>query len=668
MSLATSETDMLPRVSSHRRSSEFAVKLRTFDHQFRRRSSLFPARRETGRVIIPDGGWAAGWNSLMLVAVVYEVLSIPYLIAFEDSQSDLSVGMDLACFGLFVLDIVINFNIGFYTKGQLCEDRKVIALRYLHGWFPLDLIATFPFNWLFSSPFTTSDSSTYSTSALFRLAKVSRLMRSFRLLRLVKLGKYFLALREHLSSDLALVMAFISLLMLTGLLAHWAACGFYLISQLADSPNTWLRAGRMEEASSKDKYVAALYWAVTTLTTTGFGDVVPTNMIERIYGITLMMLAAGLYSLLIGKVGAVLAQVGKDANQQRELMLEVSRSLKAAEVPQSVRFRALRYLDYKWTTRKHRKALNQSILSEFSEPLRKEISQHIYGTILSRAHFLSKFEYTFVYQLATYLSPEIYAVADLIISDQQASTDMYFIEEGQVEVFHTLTGEIYTELKAGSHFGELSFLRNTQRTASVRSSQYTEVLKLSREAFIGLVHLSPSAQYSLHLLNDALDTGNLFELRIACYLCKEFTHIARDCERMRVRVDREEGKRRWLEGKKGMRKVGMLVPNYRRKQRCVKRSKGYNLRNVKSIPLRSTPYVIVTNAESSSSSSQPSPQPSPCPSLRISLSVTGLATGTTTNRTGRRFSVFRGVKTYSLQSCSRGLMVPTSELDLSPTR
>lgn len=618
--------------------------------------------------MIPDGSCAAGWNTLMLVAVVYEVLSIPYLIAFENSQSDLSVGMDLACFGLFVLDIVINFNIGFYTRGRLCEDRKAIALRYLRGWFPLDLVATFPFNWLFGSPFDTSDSNFYSTPALFRLAKVSRLMRSFRLLRLVKLGKYFLALRDHLSSEGALIMAFLSLLMLTGLLAHWAACGFYLISQLADSPNTWLRAGHMEEANSKDQYVAALYWAVTTLTTTGFGDVIPVNTIERIYGITLMMLAAGLYSLLIGKVGAVLVQVGQDANQQRELILEVSRSLKAAEVPQSVRFRALRYLDYKWTTRKHRKALNQSILSEFSEPLRREISQHIYGTILSRAHFLSKFEYAFVCQLATYLSPEIYAVADVIISDQQASTDMYFIEEGRVEVFHTLTGEIYAELKAGSHFGELSFLTNTRRTASVRCSQYTEVLKLSREAFMGLVQLSPSAHYSLQLVKDALETGNLFELRISCYLCKEFTHIAKDCERMRVRVDREEGKRKWLEMKKGMRKISQLEPNFPRKQRSVKRSKGYTLRNVKSIPRRSTPYVIVTNPDSSSSSSQPSLHPSPSPSLRISLSVTGLFSAAAANATGRRFSIFRGVKTYSLQSCSRGLIARTSDLDLSPTR
>lgn len=667
MSLATSETDLLPRVSSHRRRSDFILRLHTFDHRLHTSNSLFPKQQSGLRVLLPDGSPAAVWNCLMLLAVVYEVLTIPYLLAFEDSESDLFVRVSLACFCLFVLDIGVNFNVGFYTRGRLCEDRKAIALRYMQGWFPLDLIATFPYNWLFQSPLEASSSHAYNIPALIRLAKISRLLRSFRLLRLAKLGKYFLTLKQHLSSEGALLVAFFSLLTLTGLLAHWAACGFYLISQLSDSPNTWVHSVHMEEADSKDKYVMALYWAVTTLTTTGFGDVVPANTTERIYGITLMMLAAGLFSLLIGKVGSVLAQVGKEANQQRELILEVSRSLKRAAVPESVRFRALRYLDYKWTTRKHRKAFNQSVLSELSAPLRSEVSQHIFGSILNRAPFLSQFEYIFLCQLGTYLSPEIYAVKDEILSELQVSTDMYFLENGKVEMYHAGTGAIYRELQAGDHFGELSFITNAPRSASARCSQYAEVLKLPRDPFLGLVQLSPSAQYSLQVVKDALETNNLFEVGISCYLCREFTHLAKDCERMRVSTaEKEEGRRMWLEMRKGGKKVTHLVANFGRRQRSVKRSKGYNLRNVKSLPPRSTPQIIITHAESSSSSSRPSPQPSP-PPLRISLSPTGLAVSDRT-QTGRRFSIFRGVKTYSLQSGRQGLIARNSESDLSPAR
>ena len=597
----------------------------------------------------------------MLLTVTYEVLSIPFLMAFEDSEGEVSVALDLLCFVLFVLDICVNFNMGFYTRGSLCEDRVAIARRYLRSWFALDVLSTFPFNWLFQSPVDTS-SPRYNIPVLLRLAKISRLMRSFRLLRLVKLGKYFIDLRQFFGSESGLIMTLLSLLTLTGLLAHWAACGFYLISQVPGESNTWLRSVRMEEANNKDKYVMALYWAVTTLTTTGFGDVVPVNTYERLYGITLMMLSAGVFSLLLGKVGVVLAGVGKAANEQRELMLAVSRYLKSAAVPDSVRLRALHYLDYKWTTRKRRKALNPSILAEFSEPLRSEISQHIFGTILSRAPFLTKFEYIFTCQLATHLQAEIYAVHDSIFSEEIASTDMYFLEKGNVEVFHAGTGMIYAVLHAGDCFGELSFITNCNRTASARCSQYAEVLTLSRSAFTSLIALSPAAQYSLQLVTGALEAGDLFSLGILCYLCREYTHVARDCYNCRVDVQRNEIKARWLEKKKRERLVPKDLPKYPRRRRQVNRAKGYSLRNVKSLPKRSVPQVIITRNSSDSDSLPGSPAPCNTPSPFLSLSPTG--TGSPFSPSGRRFSVFRGIKTYSLQSWSNGLIGRGS--DLSP--
>lgn len=40
------------------------------------------------------------------------------------------------------------FNTGFYREGDLVMQRGEIALNYLGSWFLLDLIATFPYNWV----------------------------------------------------------------------------------------------------------------------------------------------------------------------------------------------------------------------------------------------------------------------------------------------------------------------------------------------------------------------------------------------------------------------------------------------------------------------------------------------------------------------------------------
>ena len=47
--------------------------------------------------------------------------------------------------GMFLFDIVLNFNTGFYYKGTLVVSRKAIALNYLKFWFWMDLLASFPY-------------------------------------------------------------------------------------------------------------------------------------------------------------------------------------------------------------------------------------------------------------------------------------------------------------------------------------------------------------------------------------------------------------------------------------------------------------------------------------------------------------------------------------------
>lgn len=52
------------------------------------------------------------------------------------------------CF--FMLDILIHFNTGFYRKGVVVMKRRDIIFNYLKTWFWLDLLASFPYNWVFN--------------------------------------------------------------------------------------------------------------------------------------------------------------------------------------------------------------------------------------------------------------------------------------------------------------------------------------------------------------------------------------------------------------------------------------------------------------------------------------------------------------------------------------
>ena len=48
---------------------------------------------------------------------------------------------------MFLVDIIIIFNTGIYDDYlRIIESRKLIAKKYLKGWFTIDLVAIVPFD------------------------------------------------------------------------------------------------------------------------------------------------------------------------------------------------------------------------------------------------------------------------------------------------------------------------------------------------------------------------------------------------------------------------------------------------------------------------------------------------------------------------------------------
>lgn len=56
------------------------------------------------------------WDLLCLAYVIYEMISIPFLISFE---IEISKEISITSLVVFTLDIIINFNTGVYLDGIL---------------------------------------------------------------------------------------------------------------------------------------------------------------------------------------------------------------------------------------------------------------------------------------------------------------------------------------------------------------------------------------------------------------------------------------------------------------------------------------------------------------------------------------------------------------------
>lgn len=98
---------------------------------------------------------------------------------------------------------------------------------------------------------------------------------------------------------------FFFLFQVTLFAVHCAGCFYYfLAARKQDRSKTWLSLaiGDHHDRSISDLYVMCMYWSITTLTTTGYGDLHAVATEEMIFTMVYMLFDLGLTAYLIGNM------------------------------------------------------------------------------------------------------------------------------------------------------------------------------------------------------------------------------------------------------------------------------------------------------------------------------------------------------------------------------
>lgn len=114
-----------------------------------------------------------------------------------------------------------------------------------------------------------------------------RMVRTLRLLRILKLAHYFSALGVLLDVIRTERAAFGAAYFLIALGIAMASSGIYITEHEA-------------QPEAFGSVPAALYWAIVTLTTVGYGDVVPITPAGQVLGVVVMMLGVGTLAIPTG--------------------------------------------------------------------------------------------------------------------------------------------------------------------------------------------------------------------------------------------------------------------------------------------------------------------------------------------------------------------------------
>lgn len=138
------------------------------------------------------------------------------------------------------------------------------------------------------------------------------------------------------SETVGVVLNFSKMLIVLFVISHWMACLFAVTGKVNENISTlnWIN---LEEIQDKNQfnvqYMTALYWSFMTMTTVGYGDVVPHSSPEKIVTILMMVVSCGIFAWIMGYFASVVAIKDANTKQIKDEIQRVNSFMIANHVP-----------------------------------------------------------------------------------------------------------------------------------------------------------------------------------------------------------------------------------------------------------------------------------------------------------------------------------------------
>ncbi|XP_061648799.1 potassium voltage-gated channel subfamily H member 8 isoform X2 [Phyllopteryx taeniolatus] len=499
-------------------------------------------------ILLHYGTFKAGWDWLILLATFYVAVTVPYNVCFtvvggrdEGSapRSPPSVS-DILVEILFMLDIVLNFRTTFVsTSGQVVYDARSICVHYVTTWLFVDLIAALPFDLLYA----------FNVSVYFgvHLLKTVRLLRLLRLLqKLERYSQYSAVVLTLLMSMFALLahwMAcvwyfigrreiespgswdigwlhelakrlgtpyFLSPLaalfptspgILPANSSQWNVSGSELAGQgrwnsSQNGGNTSAGEGASAGGlgvlgggpSMRSSYVTSLYFALSSLTSVGFGNVSANTDSEKIFSICTMLIGALMHAVVFGNVTAIIQRMYSRRSLYHTRTKDLKDFIRVHRLPKALEQRMLECFQTTWSVNN---GIDVSeLLKDFPDELRADIAMHLNKELLQLPLFESASRGC-LRSLSLIIKTSFCAPGEFLIRQGDALQAIYFVCSGSMEVLKDNT--VLAILGKGDLIGSDSLTKEQviKTNANVKALTYCDLQYISLKGLREVLRLYP---------------------------------------------------------------------------------------------------------------------------------------------------------------------------------
>ena len=523
------------------------------------KQSLFNFSKKCTFLIKKDSIFKGIFDMLVLIAVNISSLYLLYELCFRisdqhESKEDNSFTTEYYIIEIFFIIFIILQFMQEYQDPEtftIIRDHKKIALRYIKGWFFIDIISTIPFE------FFLNDKNYLIYAKIIRLIRLPKLLQTMDIKRFDNLADSFLTSNSSGNGNKRLMFIFnmryvfkiFRLVIIASILTYIFGCLWYIVCKsiyedqayIKSSKKTFYSEYNLYNEKSRKKLILCCYFVLTALTTVGYGDINAQNDEERVFGIVMMLVGVAVFSYVMSEFSdqiniynQTFGDVDKGSLLQNWLNLLQSFS-KGKKIDKKLINDIEKHFEFFWkNNRMGGIEKNNKFLVNLPKKIKEQVVDYFWGDFFKRFSnfFLYKEKINnilyhrkfvkFYFELSFLIMPRLFEVNEIIYNQNDDVEEMYFIIIGMVEIGYknnyNAEPKYYHILYNRDYFGGYYTLYNIRSEFVYRAKEECKLYAINKIDFLKLLKKFPIIENLMRK-----NVYNKFKRGVKAYMDKSIT-------------------------------------------------------------------------------------------------------------------------------------------------